>query len=336
MKKGFILALFFCLCITLYQGNAEAVLGIPDNVQSATLIVPLMEKAISGFQNTLTVVDSLCLSPVTIHYELWDIDGAPVDIFGNVTFIGSWVTDFGTLLGGASPGQLAQVTDGSFYHGFMTVDVVTAPTILLPTDVGYPFSGANCLTGWVYYVRLLEGAANGIPMVHIEGGVDPLLDQNVRGFYQFDDDREEIDNHARHYAYLTTNGLAIVDDPDNKIDYTISRVFLSGNGESRIVLWAWAPAQYGSTTVPSDITGPFQYWHFNQSGTLIVNSSVSLTHVVNIINVAGSQDGQVWINDIPENFNVYAFSFNSAFFTGNPALTWEAMFESTILHEWLP
>jgi len=58
--------------------------------------------------------------------------------------------------------QLTQLTDGSFYRGFMTIDLVTASTALLPTDGAYPFYSFNCLTGQTYYVRLLEGAANGI------------------------------------------------------------------------------------------------------------------------------------------------------------------------------
>jgi hypothetical protein len=337
-KIRLIIILLFCLFIALPHGKAEAVLGIPDNVQSATLIVPLMERGISSPYNTLTVVDSLCISPITIHWQVWDMDGNATPLKGNVTLQGSWVSDFGTILGGASGATLTQLTDGSFYHGFMTIDMVTAATSLLPTDPAYPFSGTNCLTGWTYYVRLSEGSSNGLPMVHIEGGLAASIHENIKGFYQAGDDREEIDDHSRYSADLATNGLAIADDPNNKIDYTISRVYCQGNAETRIILWAWAPAQYGTTSKPSDHVegGPFQYWQFNESGTQIANSTVALNHIVNVINVPGDTNGQVWINNIPENFNVYAFSINSANNVANPALTWDALFESTILPQWLP
>lgn len=337
MKAKLIIALIFCLFILLTHSKVEAVNGIPDQVQSATLIVPLMEKGISSVHNTLIAVNSVCAGAQTIHWQLWDIDGNSSNIYGNVTFTGSWVSDFGTILASATPTQLAQLTDGAFYRGFLTIDRVTSSTNMLPTNAAYPFSGTNCLTGFIYYVRLLEGAANGIPMVHIEGGLSGSLHENVRGFYQMTDDREEIDNHSRYYAYLTTNGLAVVDDPDDLLNYIISRVYLSPpNGTSRIVVWAWAPAQYGTTTAPGDIGGPFAYQHFDEAGSLVLNTTVSLNHIVNVIDVSGTASGVVWINNIPENFDVYAFSFNSSNYTLNSALTWEAMFESTILPAWLP
>ncbi|MEW6585926.1 MAG: hypothetical protein AB1442_09995 [Nitrospirota bacterium] len=336
LKKCFLGFLLFVLVAFSY-GVSDAALGIPDQVQSATLIVPLMEKGISTVHNTLTVVEDLCSGSHTVHWEIWNIDGTPVNLYGNVTFNGSWVSDFGSILASASPAQLALLTDGGFYRGFMTIDLVTASTNLLPTDVGYPFSPVNCLSGLTYYVRLLEGAANGIPMIHIEGGLDAGIHSNAKGFYQMGDDREEIDNHSRYYAYLTTNGLAVVDDPDNTLNYIISRVYLTPpNGISRIVVWAWAPAQLGTTATPGSVGGPFAYQHFDEAGSLVLNTNVNLNHIVNIINVSGTANGWVWITNIPENFDVYAFSFNSATYTENPALTWEAMFESTILPEWLP
>lgn len=336
MKRGLIIILSICLLISLNLQKAEAVYGIPDQVRAATLIVPLMEKGISTVHNTLTVVQNICGGNITIHWELWDIDGVPVNIYGNVTLNGgaAWISDMGSIIASATPSQLSQLTIGGFYRGFMTIDVVTSATLLLPTESGYPFSSANCLSGFIYYVRLLEGAANGIPMVHIEGGLSGGLHPNVRGFYRHGDDREEIDNHARYYAERATKGLSIIDDPNNKLDFIISRVFESGNGETRIVIWAWGPPFYGVSTAPGDVGGPFLYQHFNEAGTLVHNATVSLSRVVNVIDVPVEANGIVLIADLPENFNVFAFSFNSAHFTLNPALTWEAMFESTIIAEW--
>lgn len=323
-------AVTLLLFMALSYGTAGAVYGIPDQIPSATLIVPLMEKGISTSHATNTVVVNTC-SPVTVHYEVWDIDGNLTDIFGNVTITGSWVSDFGSFLASATPAQRTQLTDGSFYHGFMTIDVVSAPTNLSPLSPFYPFSSANCLTGFTYYVRLLEGSANGIPMVHIEGGVSSGLSSNVRGFYQSGDDREEIDNHARVYAQRATAGLSIIDDPNGVLDHIINRVFLAGNGESRIMIWAWGSPRWGNNVSPSAVGGVFPYWHFDEAGNLILNTTVSLPHIVNIFNVPGDQNGDVWISNLPEDFNVFAFTFNSAFYTLNPALTWDVMFESTII-----
>lgn len=338
MKKGFILLLFICLSPALYQGNAEAAIGMPDKVQAATLVVPLMEKGISSGHNTLTVVDSMCLGDLTVHWQLWDINGNATPLKGNVTFNGSWVTDFGTILSGASPATLTQLTQDSFYRGFMTIDRVTAATDLLPIEAAYPFSPVNCLTGNTYYVRLLEGAANGIPMIHIEGGVPGTVTNFARGFYQTTDDREEIDNHARHFAYLVSHGQAFAGDSNNKTDYTVSRVYCQGNGESRIVVWAWAAADVDTNSPPSDHPegGSFQYWQFDEAGSQVADTTVALNHIVNVINVPGDTNGQVWITNIPNNYNVYVMSFNSANNVANPALTWEAMFESLIMHQFLP
>jgi len=334
-KKCFLGFLLFVLVAFSY-GVSEAVVGIPDVTNSATLVVPLMEAGISTVENTLTVVNSVCLNDFSIHWEIWDIDGNNINLFGNVDLSDgkTWASDFKTLLSGASAGQLSALTEGSFYRGFMTIDAVTSSTLLTPLDVGYPFFSFNCLTGQTYYVRLLEGAANGIPMVHIEGGVTNP-DIFAVGFYTGVDDREEIDNYARYTTELVSNGQAAATDPNGVIDFTIHRVFLSGNGESRIVLWAWSPQGHGATITPQAVKGsPFTYWHFAEDGSQVANTTVNLNHMVNVINVSGDANGTVWINDIPNNFHTYAFSFNSAEYTADPSLTWEAMFESTVIAQW--
>jgi hypothetical protein len=342
MKTKLIITLIFCISVLLSQGKAEAVIGVPDVVQSATLIVPLMEKGISSGHNTLTVATTFCAGTTILHWQLWDIDGnAMTGLSGNVTITGdqSWVSDFGTILSGASTPQLTQLTDGSFYRGFMTIDKVTAVTSLLPTDPAYPFSPFNCLTGQTYYVRLLEGAANGIPMVHIEGGVNTGLSGGLglaTGFYQVGDDREEIDADGRYYAYTSSNGLPSAIDPNDKLDYILSRVYVQGNGESRIVIWAWSPSYSGVTAAPSDVAGPFPFIIRSEAGVVTTNNNITLPHVVNVIDVPGDTNGTAWVINMPPNFETYAFSFNSANFTGNAALTWEVMFESTIISEWLP
>jgi len=338
VKRGLVVGAmaFVCLAI-LPRGKAEAVLGIPDEVPAATIVIPLLEAGTSSDHNTLISITNTCsgAAPRILHWEVWDVNGLPVGLSGNQSLeeFEAWVTDFKAILDDATAGDLSQLTDGSFYHGFLTVDLVTAATSLPPTDAAYPFASSNCLKGVTYYVRLVEGAANGISAVHIEGGVSGALDENVRGFYQAGDNREEIDNHARYYAERTTRNLAVVDDPDNSLDAIISRIFLSPalNGSSRIVLWAWGPPAWGAQGPGDGGRGPFTARHRGEDGETVSTQFLELRRVVNIINITGTENGEIWIEGLPENFNVYAFSFNSA--EGDASQTWEVMFPSTIVPE---
>ena len=338
MKRGLVVGAIAIICLVILpHGKAEAVLGIPDEVPAATIVVPLLEAGISSDHNTLISITNTCggATPRILHWEAWDVEGLPIDLAGNVSLeeYEAWVIDFKTLLTSADAGQRSQLTDGSFYHGFLTIDLVTSATNLPPTDAAYPFASANCLKGVIYYVRLVEGAANGISAIHIEGGVSGALSANVRGFYQDSDNREEIDNHARYYAERTTRTLAVIDDPDDSLDAIISRVFLSPtlNGSSRIVVWAWGPPAWPVQGPGDGGRGPFTARHRGEDGRTVSTQFLELRRVVNIINVSGTANGEIWIEGLPENFNVYAFSFNSA--EGNAAQTWEVMFPSTIVAE---
>ena len=328
MVVGIVMA---CCLTVLPYGKAEAVLGIPDNVPAATVLVPLLEASIAGAPNTLIVITNTCSAPITLHWQTWDVRGTPVSLAGNVLLDPQvpWVTDFkGSVEGSSAKGSL---TDGTFYRGFLTADVVTSATNLLPTEVAYPFASSNCLKGTVYYVRLTEGAANGIPAVHIEGGLGGGLDSFVRGFYQSVDDREEFDNHARVYAEKKTRDLPFVNDSNLLLDNIISRVFLSPvlNGKSRIVVWAWGVPDHGFQAPGDGGRGPFTARQRNEKGITVATSFLDLKRVVNVIDVTGTENGEVWIENLPDNFNVYAFSFNAADLTA--ALTWDVMFESQII-----
>ena len=339
MKAKIISILFICILIALPMSKADAITGTPDKVPAATLIVPLMESsAVGGPENTLIVVDYSCgfFSP-TIHWELWDIDGNLTGIQGNVALgpFEDWVIDMAAIVAAATPSQAVQLLDGDFYRGFLTIDAVSASTTLSPTDDSYPILNYNCFTGDVYYVRLTEGAANGINMIHVEAA---STSANVyqTGFYRSTDQREAFDADARYYSSRQTHGLATGADPNDLLDYTRSRVFLdpSLNGHSRIVLWTWCPVWCGSTTniSPSaDSGGSFGYLRTDESGAVVENTTIDLNHVVNIIDVSGTENGTVIIQDIPQGFNIYGFVSNAA--EGSAQETWEAMFETLIATE---
>jgi len=329
--------LFICILIALPLSKADAIIGIPDKIPASTLIVPLMESsAVGGPHNTLIVTDYLCSSSQTIHWVIWDIDGNLTGIQGNVTLIGfeDWVTDMASIVATATPTQRTQLTDGAFFRGFLTIDAVSASTSLSPTNGSYPIMDSNCFTGSVYYVRLSEGAANGINMIHVEAA-STSANTYQEGLYRTNDQREEFDADARYYSSRQTHGLATGADPNDAIDFTWSRVFLDPglNGNSRIVLWTWCTTDCsGTNKSPSaDSGGSFPYWRTNESGTVVENTTIDLNHVVNIIDVSGTENGTVVIEDIPDGFHIYGFVSNAA--EGSAQETWEAMFETVISPE---
>src|SRR5262245_37198148 len=272
--------LMACCLTVLSYGRAAAVLGIPDNVPAATVLVPLLEAQFAGAPNTLLVITNICNANITLHWQIWNVEGTAVNLAGNVALdpYEPWVADFKGTAEGGSTAAKSQLTDDTFYRGFLTADVVTSATNLLPTEEAYPFGSSNCLKGTIYYVRLTEGAANGIPAVHIEGGLDEGLDSFIRGFYRSDDDREEFDNHARYYAERRTRALPFVNDPDLLLDAIISRVFLdpSLNGKTRIVVWAWGVPDYGTGDPGDGGRGPFTAQHRDEKGATVATSFLEL------------------------------------------------------------
>lgn len=330
MKKILIVSLITVMTFFACYEKAQAVLGIPDHVPAATLIVPMFEVAIDASTNslnTLPVVTNAFSASVTVHYEVWDVNGNNTGIFGNFVLAPFQTTAFDMrgLINAASPGTRTQLTDGAFWRGFMTFDVVTTATILLPTSPGYPFSSQNVLEGWIYYVRLLQGSSNGLAMVPIEA-TPPGTSAILEGFYFSGDGREEIDADARYSAEQMTRGGSPVFDPDDSINRVHSRVFLdpANNGTSKVVIFTFRPGTIGGP-------GVVPYKRYNEAGTLVHDTAVNLDRAVNVINVPGTSNGWVSIWNIPFGWQTYGFSFNSASPGFNPLLTWDAIFESYII-----
>src|SRR5687768_12770640 len=108
---------------------AWAVAGTPDRVPAASLLVPFLETGIDSFthpHNTLLVVTNRRPANRTIHYHVWDIDGNPTALNGNVTLgpSATWNVAMRDLLNGAAPAVRTQLTTGPFYRGFVTIDAV--------------------------------------------------------------------------------------------------------------------------------------------------------------------------------------------------------------------
>lgn len=334
--------------VLLAAAPAAAVPGIPDRVPAASLLVPFFETGINVAthpHDTLLAVTNTLDATTTFHYHVWDVDGNPTTLAGNIT-LGArdvWSVAMRDLIAGAAAGAKTQLTAAtSFYRGFVTIDAVTTVTAQHPLQVGYPFAATNALEGFIYYTRLAEGSANGLSMVPLEavpGGVDSFL----RDFYAGGGVREEIDADARLclQELAEGGGGGCTGNPDGVIDRIHLRHFGSTplNGKSRLVLFTWNTFSTGSG--PSELCGgsgacPTEYAYklYDEGGATLIDTTVRLDHVVNLIEVTEPQAGWAEILAVPSynsDLQVYAFSFNSASPAANPDLTWDAIFEAFIV-----
>jgi hypothetical protein len=335
------------LWLTIPADAQAGVWGVHDQVPAASLIVPFFEVGIDPVanpQNTnFTVYSS---KTVTLHWEVWNIDGhGTSNLRGNVQLgIGqTWSANMASIIASeANADERNLLTTGNFYRGFVTIDIVTEETNLTPFDGDYPFDTKNAIQGSIYYLRLSEGSANGLPMVALEYTADPSdVSAFLEGFYQVGDGREEIDLGARLCSAALTQGQTC-SSPTDGISAIRARVFRSEplSGNTRVIVFAWttsSPAGGGPSVVCTasglcDSTYSFQ--QRREDGSIVQSgTNLTLPHVVNVIGTTGSNPGVFNIFNVsnPDNsMQVYAFSFNSASPNGNPNINWDAIFEATI------
>jgi hypothetical protein len=77
----------------------------------------------------------------------------------------------------------------------------------------------------------------------------------------------------------------------------------------------------------------YPYKRYDEAGNILQDTFLRLDHVVNIINVSGTQNGWVSIWNIPScliDNHIYSFGFNSAK-PGSISANWDAIFESYIV-----
>jgi len=343
MKKSILLFAAILVLFPLVGTTSAGIPGATDRVKAASLLVPFFEVGISSPHDTILVVNSASTIDRIIHYEVWSIDGVATDlVWGNETLDPgeTWAVSMADLISTkASASDKTLLTDGAYYHGFVTIDLVSSSTDRTPKGTGYPFQNSNYLEGYIYYARLLQGSANGLDMIPIEY-VGSSVDANLRDFYQTGDSREQIDSRARQCAEALIYGETSC-PPDSSINHTDSRVYLdpSFNAASRIIIFTWAPNTSHSTEGPSVYcdTAPcastYTYIRRDEDGVVRHTQNIRLDHVVNIIDVTGTRNGWVRIYDIPSAegaFQFFAFSFNSAS-SANISTNYDAIFESYIM-----
>jgi hypothetical protein len=330
----------FCFANISFSG----IPGATDKVKAASLLVPFFEAGIDSAthpEDTLLVVWApVAAAGTKIHYHVWDVDGNDVGLYGNIDlgFVESWNTSMRGLISVASSAVKTALTDstGNYYRGFVTIDVVSADTVLNPTETGYPFATGNNLEGWIYYVRIPEGSSNALAMVPIEE-VGTSISPYLYGFYSNSDGREEINVDARACAASLATGGSCTNY--TTIDRIRSRVFLDStslNASTRIILFYWdANRTEGISTYcdAESCDSSYAYKRYNESGTLVQDTTIRLDHVVNIIEVSGTENGFVSIWDIADptgNWNVYAFSITKVQPASGPSTNWDAILESYI------
>ena len=347
MKKSILFLSVVLFLLPLAGTTFAGIPGATDKVTGASLLVPFFEVGIDKGQNPqdtlLTVVNTSSASS-TIHYHVWDIDGNATDLFGNAELIAleTWGVAMGDIIATASTetkNQLAAGTSG-FYRGFVTIDLVSYSTRRDPTNSSFPFENSNCLEGFIYYVRLLQGSANGIDMIPLEY-LSSSLDEYLSGFYRHvggngGGDREAITCDARLCAQTIIEGG--ICEGNWEIDRMDFRVFLDPaiSGGSRIIIFMWDPDETESVSIYCDTTilcdSEYIYRRYDEAGNVEQDTTIRLDHMVNAIDVSGTENGWVSIWNIanPTYFQVYGFSFNSAS-SSSISTNWDAIFPAYII-----
>ena len=76
----------------------------------------------------------------------------------------------------------------------------------------------------------------------------------------------------------------------------------------------------------------YTYLRYDEAGNEEEDTTIRLDHVVNVIDVSGTENGwvSIWNIPAPSWFNVYGFSFNSAS-SGSMSTNWDAIFPAYII-----
>lgn len=221
MRKG-LAALAAAVFFLSVGGVAQAVIGVPDDVPGSTLLYPFFKvnpnRTGDDTQDTLLVVTNTAgptlsaqsgVSPdVAVHVTLWSAASVHVYDFSVVlTPHDVWSCSlYDLVVGGTGCDQalpaplgvrtaLETTVDGrATLTGYVTADLVYAPTFLFPGQANYPFGYGNVLIGHMYLVNLIAGSSTGFNAVSIETDnpcyghnalpVTGQLLTNSRGFYR--------------------------------------------------------------------------------------------------------------------------------------------------------
>jgi len=205
IRKGLaaLLAAVFFLGI---GGVAQAVIGTADDVPGSTLLFPFFQvnpnRTADDTQDTLLVVtntsgattstQSGVFPNIAVHFTIWDVKSrhifnfsvvlTPHDVFACSLYdllVGGTGCKNGSATVGGAPSSVADALKvGDGLTGYVTADLVYAPTSDFPGVASYPFVYGNVLVGSMYLVNLIQGSSSGFNAVSIESAA-PCYGQNA-------------------------------------------------------------------------------------------------------------------------------------------------------------
>jgi hypothetical protein len=226
MKKG-LAALVAACFLFVGGGQAQAVLGIPDDVPANTLLYPFFKvnpnRDANNAQDTLIVVTNTDDQTQIVHVVVWSITSlhvydfnvtlTPNDVFSCSLYdliLGPGCANGGQPILPAPSSVAVRLTVDGELRGYVTADAVLANTSLLPTEASYPRDDDNILIGHEYIVDLPAGSATGLNAVSIEvlnpqfGHPAPDVLGSATGFFIPTDGLERIDGFEGDLAQTGT------------------------------------------------------------------------------------------------------------------------------------
>lgn len=282
MKKG-LAALVAACFLFIGGGQAQAVVGIPDDVPANTLLYPFFKvtSTASGTQDTLFVVTNTdTTQPQTAHVIVWSVKSVHVYDFNiNLTPGDVWSCSLRDLIvTGAGCAEVPPAppvvrtqllttlsTGETLLAGYVTVEAVSFATSLLPTDSGYPRDDDNILIGHEYIVNLPAGSATGLNAVSIEyvslGNLSEL-GQPAVGFGIINGGGS---SDTATGFFTSTDGLERINGREGDIAQT---------GDAQLDDW-WQIIRYFTASVPG-LTVETELWLWKDSNLADASVNVSM------------------------------------------------------------
>jgi len=254
MKKG-LAALAAACFLFVGTGKAQAVVGIPDDVPGSSLLFPFFKVnpnrgPIAGSLDTLFVItNTSSVDPLFVHISIWSVRSQHVYDF-NITLTHHDVFScslYDILLGpGCTSEGVAQAppiaaerleVDPDLLAGYITADVVTSSTSLLPDNPVYPFGPYNVLIGHEYVVDLPRGSATGLNAVSVENTV-PTVGHPVRPGYTFSTGFYTSDALERFSGWNGDSAQTNSGGDSDEFDMIV-RYFTASALEGQTEIWLW-------------------------------------------------------------------------------------------------
>lgn len=355
MKKG-LAALAAACFLFVGTGKAQAVVGIPDNVPGNSVLFPFFKVnpnrgPILGSLDTIFVItNTSSVNNLLVHISLWSVRSEHVYDF-NITLTQHDVFScslYDILLGtdGCAAEGIPQAppiaaerlqVDPTLLAGYITADVVTAPTSLLPENPSYPFGSHNVLIGHEYIVDLPRGSATGLNAVSVEHTV-PTAGHPVRPGYTFTTGFYAGDALERFSGWNGDSVQTNSGGDSNELDLIV-RYFTASALEGTTEIWLWKECNRGDSINLEPGFGDVDVTECNASSSIDTavydedENSFSITFTfpdeVNFVDVSRYVNQSVnggWLRlPIDPEVQATAYSLQNAGVT-NILLRWDAVF----------